>query len=224
MERSVRKPVLGLLVAALCCAAGTALLALLFYGSTRFSDFDARVTSHFLASPGSGLEGIADFGARLAEPAPLILICFGLIVLGIVWNRPWHLLAAGGVMLAANLTTQVMKILMSHPRLQGALGVNYPIEIHYPSGHTTAALSAGFGLWLITPPRWRPWALLAGALYALVVAGGVVIAGWHFISDVLGAAMVVGFWACLAMAVLVGSGKEGSREPTAVTLRSGRLR
>jgi len=211
MERSSLRPapgVIGLLVAALACAGGTALLALLFYGSTRFSDFDARVTSHFLAVPESRLDGLANFGARLAEPAPLILICFGLIVLAIVWNRPWHLLAAGGVIIAANLTTQVMKALMAHPRLQGALGVSYPIEIHYPSGHTTAALAAGFGLWLITPPRWRTWAALAGGLYGLAVAAGVVIAGWHFISDVIGAAMVVGFWACLAMAALIQTGLE----------------
>lgn len=105
-----------------------------------------------------------------------------------------------------------MKALMAHPRLQGALGVSYPIEIHYPSGHTTAALASAFGLWLVTPPRWRLWAALAGGAYALAVAAGVVIAGWHFISDVLGAAMVVGFWACLAMAVLIQAGLERRSE------------
>jgi membrane-associated phospholipid phosphatase len=209
MERPAhQRSVTGLLTAAAACAVGTAILALLFYGSTRVSDFDARVTSHFLATPDSGLDSLANFGAKCAEPAPLILIVFGLIALGVVWNRPWHLLAAGGVIVGANLTTQVMKALMAHPRLQGALGVSYPIEIHYPSGHTTAALSAGFGLWLITPPRWRGWAALAGAAYGLAVAAGVVIAGWHFISDVIGAALVVGFWACLALAALTWTGRE----------------
>jgi membrane-associated phospholipid phosphatase len=200
-----------LLLAAFACASGTALLALLFYGSTRIASFDARVTAHFLATPDSGLDRLADFAAKLAEPAPLILIAFGLIALAVVWNRPWHLVAAGGVIVAANVTTQVMKALMAHPRLQGALGVSYPIEIHYPSGHTTAALASGFGLWLITPPRWRTWAAVIGGAYGLAVAAGVVIAGWHFISDVIGAAMVVGFWACLAMAALIQTGKEQFR-------------
>lgn len=208
MEQSVRRPVGVLLLVAALCASGTALLALLFYGSSRIANFDARVTSHFLATPDSGLDRLADLGARLAEPVPLVLIIFGLIALGVVFNRPWHLLAAGFVILAANLTTQVMKLLMAHPRLQGALGVSYPIEIHYPSGHTTAALAAGFGLWLIVPPRWRPLAAVAGALYGLAVAAGVVIAGWHFVSDVIGAAMVVGFWACLVLAALVLGGRE----------------
>lgn len=202
MERSVR----NLLIVAVLCAGGVALLALLFYGSTRIAGFDARVTSHFLATPDSRLDGLANFGARLAEPAPLILIVFGLIALAIVWNRPWHLLAAGGVIVAANFTTQVMKLLMAHPRLQGALGVSYPIEIHYPSGHTTAALASGFGLWLITPPRWRAWAAAVATVYGLAVAAGVVIAGWHFISDVIGAALVVGFWGCLALALLNKAG------------------
>ena len=200
--------VIGLVLAAIVCAGGTALLALLFYGSTRVSNFDARLTSRFLAAPDSRLERMADFGARLAEPLPLLVICLGLVVLAILWKRPWHLLAAGGVLIGANLTTQVMKLLMAHPRLQGALGVSYPIEIHYPSGHTTAALTAGFGLWLIAPPRFRFRGGIAGAAYGLVVTAGVMISGWHFISDVLGAAMVVGFWGCLAMAALTQAGKE----------------
>ena len=209
MDSSRPSPsVRGLLAVAFLCAGGTALLALLFYGSIRISEFDARVTAHFLAEPDGRLDGIADLGARLAEPVPLVLICFGLIVLAILWNRPWHLLAAGAVILAANVTTQVMKALMAHPRLQGALGVSYPIEIHYPSGHTTAALSCGFGLWLVTPPKWRWYATLCGALYAGLVAGGVVVAGWHFISDVIGAALVVGFWASLALAALIQTGRE----------------
>jgi membrane-associated phospholipid phosphatase len=158
------------------------------------------------------MERLGEFGADLAEPIPLALVFFGLIVLAIAWNRPWHLIAAGAVILFANVTTQVLKLVMAHPRLQGALGVSYPIEIHYPSGHTTAALSAGFGLWLITPPRWRVWAGLAGAAYGLAVAAGVVIAGWHFVSDVIGAVLVVGFWACLAMAALIQSGIENPRE------------
>lgn len=199
----------GLLLVALLCAGGTALLALLFYGSSRFSEFDAKVTSHFLADPDSKLDGLGNLAARLADPVPLILIVFGLIALAIAWNRPWHLVAAGVMMFGANLTTQVMKLLMAHPRVQGSLGVSYPIEIHYPSGHTTAALSAGFALWLIAPPRWRPVAAVLAVIYSFAVAGGVVIAGWHFISDVAGAAMVVGFWACLALAALRGFGLEG---------------
>ncbi len=205
MERPLRRPVGPLLIAAMLCAGGAAVLALLVYGSSRFANFDARFTSHFRAVPDSRLDGLGDLAARLADPAPLILIVFGLIALAVVWKRPRHLVAAGGVILAANLTTQVMKVLMAHPRVQGSLGISYP-EIHYPSGHTTAALSVGFGLWLIAPPEWRGWAAIAGGVYGLAVAAGLVIGKWHFISDVLGAVFVVGFWACLVMAAFRVSG------------------
>lgn len=197
-----------LLLIAFACAAGVAILALFFYGSARFNHYDSTLTAHLLAPSGTALERLAEAGAQSANFAPLLLIVVAIAVLGLVWGRPWHLLAAAGVVFFANLTTQVMKVVLAHPRLQGSLGVSYPIEIAYPSGHTTAAVSAGFALWLVTPPRWRGPAALIGGLYALLVGVGVVLAGWHFISDVFGAVMVVGFWAALALASLVLGGRE----------------
>ncbi len=197
-----------LVLLAILCAAGVALLALFFYGSDRFNHYDSTLTADLLAPTDSLRHSIAELWSDSANPVPLALFLAAVSVLGIIWKRPWHLLAAGGVVLMANLSTQVMKALLAHPRLQGALGASYPIEIGYPSGHTTAAVSAGFALWLVAPRRLRGWAALAGAAYASIVAAGVVVAGWHFISDVLGAVMVVGFWAALAMAALLTAGLE----------------
>lgn len=105
---------------------------------------------------------------------------------------------------SANATTQILKLTLAHPRLQGALGVDYPIEIHYPSGHTTAAVSAGFALWLIAPPKWRGWAaLFAAKIYGGAVGLGVIIDHWRLGRDVIGAVLVVGFWASLALAAMV---------------------
>ena len=108
----------------------------------------------------------------------------------------------------ANATTQILKLVLAHPRLQGALGVTYPIEIGYPSGHTTGALSIGFAAWLTAPPQWRGWALAFGLFYSAAVGLGVVVAGWHLISDVIGAILVVSFWAALALAALVSARME----------------
>jgi len=199
MSLAVRR----LIFVAFACAGGVALLALFFYGSDRFNHYDTTLTSHLLAPVGSGSERVAELAATSANLGPLLLIVAGITVLAIIWRRPWHLLVAAGVFVGANLTTQVMKVVLAHPRLQGALGASYPIQIAYPSGHTTAAVSAGFALWLVAPPRWRGMAALIGGLYALVVGVGVVIAGWHFISDVIGAILVVGFWAALGLAALI---------------------
>lgn len=208
MSLAVRR----LIFVAFACAAGVGLLALFFYGSDRFNHYDTSLTSRLLAEHDSGGERLAEFAANSANLGPLLLIVAGITLLAILWRRPWHLLVAAGVFIAANLTTQVMKVALAHPRLQGALGASYPIQIAYPSGHTTAAVSAGFSLWLVAPPRWRGLAALVGGLYALVVGVGVVVAGWHFISDVIGAILVVGFWAALGLAALVLGRQEVPRE------------
>ena len=192
-----------LIYVAIACAVVVALIALLVYGSSRISHYDAVVTSHLLAAPGSGAESIGQHAADGGNFGPTALVLLVVIFLGAVWGRPWHLLAAGGLVLFANASTQIMKLVLAHPRLQGALGVSYPIEITYPSGHTTAALSAGFALWLVSPPRWRGWALLFALAFGSAVGLGVIIAGWHFISDVIGAVFVVGFWLALVLAALV---------------------
>ena len=197
-----------LITIAVACAVGVALLALLFYGSTRFSNLDVRSTSHLLAASGSTRETIARFTSDGGNSGPLAACLVVIAILGAVWNRPWHLLAAFGVFALANATTQILKLVLAHPRLQGALGVTYPIEIGYPSGHTTGALSIGSAAWRAAPPQWRGWALAFGLFYSAAVGLGVVVAGWHLISDVIGAILVVSFWAALALAALVSARME----------------
>jgi membrane-associated phospholipid phosphatase len=205
----MRRLAAALILFAMLCAAGVALLALLFYGSDRFNDLDARATAKLLAAEGSGREGMADAAADLANGGPLLIFTTVLVGFGLYWRRPVHLLAGLGVVVLANSTTQLMKLALSHPRLQGELGATYPMEIGYPSGHTTAAFAAGFALWLTAPPDRRWLAGSIGLAYGMLVGAGVVVAGWHYLSDVTGAIMVVGFWSALAMAWLVSSGYEG---------------
>jgi membrane-associated phospholipid phosphatase len=204
----VPRVAIRLVLLALLFALGVALLALLFYGSDRFNDLDARATANLLAAEGSRTEALADAASDLADGGQLLLFTVALAGIGIYWRRPVHLLAGFAVIVLANATTQLMKLALSHPRLQGELGASYPIEIGYPSGHTTAAFSVGFALWLASPPERRWLAGLVGLAYGLLVGAGVVVAGWHYLSDVAGAIMVVGFWSALAMAWLVSTGYE----------------
>lgn len=189
----------NLLLAALLCAGGVALLALLFYGSDRFNSLDHRLTARLLAPSGSFRESLFHGMADLAEPAPLALALLAIAAIGIGTGRHRELAGAVIVVFGANLSTQLMKAVLDHPRLQSALGATHHIEVGYPSGHTTAALAASFALWLVAPPRYRPAAILVGATYGILVGTGVVVAGWHYLSDVAGAILVVGFWACLAL-------------------------
>lgn len=188
-----------LVVAALLCAAGVAMLALLFYGSDRFNSLDLRLTARLMASEGSGVEALFHRFADLANPIPLALALAGIVVVGLISFRFRELTVAVAVFFAANLSTQIMKMALAHPRVQSAFGATHHIDVGYPSGHTTAAFSAGFALWLVTPVRYRAIAAAAGISYGAIVGIGVVIAGWHFLTDVAGAILVVGFWACLGL-------------------------
>lgn len=203
-----RELIRGLILLAVLCAAGVALLALLFYGSDRFNDLDTRATAKLLAAEGSRSESLAASASDLANGGPLLVFMLVLAGLAVLWRRSVHLLAGVAVVVLANLTTQGMKVVLSHPRVQGELGASYPIEIGYPSGHTTAAFSIGFALWVLAPPGRRMLAGTIGLIYGVGVGAGVVVAGWHYLSDVAGAIMVVGFWAALTMAALVSSGHE----------------
>jgi membrane-associated phospholipid phosphatase len=197
-----------LILLALTFAAGVGLLGLLFYQSTRFGNFDARLTADLLAPEGSAAGSVAHFASDGGGGLPLLAGLLLVIALGVLWRRPWQLAVGIAVFFLANITTQLMKLVLAHPDLQGALGATYPVEIDYPSGHTTAAFALGFALWLTAPPKSRGWAGAVGLLYGTAVGIGVVVAGWHFVSDVFGAVMVVGFWSALALAGLVAAGRE----------------
>jgi membrane-associated phospholipid phosphatase len=201
-----------LILAAFACAAGVGLLGLLFYQSARFNHYDSTLTAHLLAPSDSALESIAGFASDGGNGGPLAFGLLVTVVLGVLWRRPWHLLAGVAVFLLANVTTQLMKLVLAHPRLQGALGATHPVDIGYPSGHTTAAFSLGFALWVTTPPRWRTWSAAFALVYGAAVGLGVVVAGWHYVSDVIGAVLVVGFWAALALAALVSARLESSAD------------
>jgi membrane-associated phospholipid phosphatase len=63
-------------------------------------------------------------------------------------------------------------------------------------------VSLGLALVLAAPPLWRPLAALVGAAYAAGIGLSVVVLGWHYPSDVVGAFLICGIWACLAAATL----------------------
>jgi len=131
------------------------------------------------------------------------LAFLGAATLGIaIARRRIHLaIAAGAVVLGANVTTEVLKEL-----ILGRRDLVPPPDIigpSFPSGHTTVAMSLAVALVLVVPPRWRTVAAVLGLLYACTVGAATVTAGWHRPSDVLGGFLVVTMWAAGATAGLV---------------------
>ncbi|NJC66791.1 phosphatase PAP2 family protein [Planosporangium flavigriseum] len=107
--------------------------------------------------------------------------------------------AFGAVLLivGANATTQILKLLVNRPELgvdleRAAAGNSLP------SGHTTIAASVAVAFMLVLPPRLRGVGGVLGALFAAIAGVATLSAGWHRPSDAVAALLVVGVWACAA--------------------------
>jgi membrane-associated phospholipid phosphatase len=150
---------------------------------------------------GDGLSHSVDLPYLVAA---LLLIC----VAGIAWGRPRQVAAAVVLVVGANFLTQLIKIVAAHPRYQSFLGPHQLDDSAFPSGHATAAMSLALAAVLVTPRRWRRVVAVGGGSFALAVSTALVIQGWHFPSDILGAFLVNGM---VSMLVLAGLAAIGAR-------------
>jgi membrane-associated phospholipid phosphatase len=112
-------------------------------------------------------------------------------------------LASIAVMVAANVSTWLLK---EHLILRPDLGLDEvaPATLNsLPSGHTTAAFSAVAALLIVLPAGVRlPMALLGGS-FATVIALATMFAGWHRAADAMAAFLVVGVCTMVAIALVV---------------------
>ena len=81
-------------------------------------------------------------------------------------------------MVAANVTSQVLKVLLATQR-------DFPPghwmgPEAWPSGHATAVMSFALALVLIAPPRRRWLAAAVGAVLTVATVYGILINGWHY--------------------------------------------
>jgi membrane-associated phospholipid phosphatase len=206
MPRNVRTP----LVAAALCAGALVPLAIAAYAIGPFEHLDLRLLLHFGAPESTGTRGFESGVARFGSLGPTLL--FLAIIAGCGWfsGRRREAVAALAVVAGANLTTQVLKLLLAHPRNTGVPGY-LPWSTAFPSGHTTAATSIAAALFLVVPARWRWPAAIVGLGYGLAVGAATVTVRWHYPSDVLGGLLVVGAWTFAAIAALrLRSGASGA--------------
>jgi membrane-associated phospholipid phosphatase len=126
--------------------------------------------------------------------AALAIVCLLAAIFGVVRRRLDLAVAAGFVVVTANLVTQQLKAHLGRPDLDG-----FPAPNSWPSGHATAAATAAFVLVLVLPRALRGTVGLAGAGYVTVVSVATVWAEWHRPSDVIAALLIV--LACGSLAV-----------------------
>jgi membrane-associated phospholipid phosphatase len=129
----------------------------------------------------------------------VVAACLVPPAVGLLRRSPWHALAAGVLVVGANVTTQVLKDhVFERPDL---LALGTPNSL--PSGHTTVAASVAFALALSAPPLLRVPAAALGLCGSLLVGAATMVAGWHRPSDVAAAVFVSAAWAGAVLAVVV---------------------
>lgn len=198
MAARIRTPAL----ASVACAAALVPLVLAVYALAPAEHLDAALLVRTSAHLGPAAATVAEAIARLVDPLPLLLMTAVVCMLGVAWGRRREALAALAVVAGANVTTQVLKVVLAHPRYQPYPGHAAVWPTAFPSGHATAAVSIAIALALVAPPRLRPLAVPLGAGFAAAVAFSVVALEWHFPSDVLGGTLVAASWGFAALAAL----------------------
>ncbi len=205
MARNVKSP----LAASFACAVALGFLTLLALGLAAGRHVDVRLFLRLAEDEPRG-GTLADAVASLGDPLPMLAMLTVACLIALLRGRPRGALAAVLVVVGANVITQLLKVLLAHPRVKLAIGAD-PFEPNtFPSGHTTAAASIAVAYALVVPASLRDLVLTLGAAFALAVGASVVAIGWHYPSDVLGAYLVV---ACWGFAILAASRAVARRRP-----------
>jgi membrane-associated phospholipid phosphatase len=187
------------MAAAACVAAFLALLAVV-YATDPGAAVDQRALIGFGELQRPRLAELADDVAHLADAVPFAVIGLVIVAIGLIRGYPVVAVAAGVVLVGANVTTQILKPLLANTR--GAYG-DYIIGAEaFPSGHSTAAMSIALAAVMIAPARFRPLVGSIGALFALAVGFAVISLDFHFPSDVAGGYLVASAWCFAAVATL----------------------
>ena len=210
-------------IAGAACGAGLLLLTwLLAFHAGVFERADQSIYAGFGGLGRPRIDPVARFVARLCSPVPYVF--FGILppLIALVRRRPRLALASAAILLGANVTTQLLKPLLSHQRAHELLGGAPPVApASWPSGHATAAMALALSFVLVMPARLRPLTAGLGAAFAVAVSYSFLTLGWHYPSDVFGGFLVAGIWASLALAALSAgrSGRAQRAEADRVSVR-----
>ncbi|MGH2866794.1 MAG: phosphatase PAP2 family protein [Solirubrobacteraceae bacterium] len=147
------------------------------------------------------VDQVTNFIANLCDPQPYVYLAAIPVLIALVRRRPRVAVAVGMIMLAANLTSQLLKPLLAASRTVPVPGFSIDAA-SWPSGHATAVMSLALCCVLVAPARLRPvvGALMAG--FAVAVCYSFLELGWHYPTDVLGGFLVACTWTLLGVGVL----------------------
>lgn len=139
-------------------------------------------------------------GATFAAQA-LVGAAFAVVAAAALWyarRRRDALLTAALVIGALAVVFAVKSLVAEHRPPQRLWVIPPDTEMSFPSGHATVAAAVAISLILLTRGALRPLAIVAGVLFAALVAFARMYLGVHYLSDVIG-----GFITATGVALLV---------------------
>jgi membrane-associated phospholipid phosphatase len=215
MARNVKAPLAGWFV----CTACLVVVALLAYDVALAQRVDASVLARLVVEGGSRAESLASFLTFFGDlPALLVMTA---LACGIGWarRRPREIAAALVVVAGANLTTQALKVALSHPRARELLGAENVTWDGFPSGHVTAAASIAFAFAFVVPAKLLPAVAVLGT-FVVAMGWSVLALNWHYPSDVAGGVLVASSWGFAALASMRLASGIRSRRPAQLGSRA----
>lgn len=133
----------------------------------------------------------------------LIAAVATIAVVALIRMRRANGLAAIGLLIAANLSSRMLKAYVL-PRRDLGLAEAAPATLNsLPSGHTTAAFSIGVAALFVVPAVLRPVTAAVGIAFSSAVAIATLSAGWHRVADTLASFFLVTAWAAVAGVVML---------------------
>ena len=187
------------LAAAAACAALATAVYMVFTNVALAQRVDLHVLEDAMAHQTATRATLATDLVTLFDPVPFAVATCLLVAGAILAGRTRAGLAAGGAVLAAAVTTEVLKQLLAVQRPFPA--DHYMPAASWPSGHTTAIVSLLLALVIVMPPRLRPPVAVLACITGALALGSIVLMGFHYPSDVVGGVLVSTGWSAIALAV-----------------------
>jgi membrane-associated phospholipid phosphatase len=163
---------------------------------------DGSVLQGFVALRRPAIDPFVQALADVGDAVPMVLVGLALVAWAWARGRPRVALAVTGILLGAELTTQVLKPLLADPRICHCFADSRVAAASWPSGHATGAMSLALCAVLAAPSRRRPLMAAVGAALAVATSYSLMTMGWHYPSDVLAGFLVATAWTLLAVAAL----------------------
>jgi membrane-associated phospholipid phosphatase len=197
-----------LLILGIFCVLALALLYVLAVRTTWGQELDNAALSG--RTTRASVLRATDHLLNTISVASLVVLGGTIILVAVVRRRIYLALTAAVIVGGSCVTTELLKReILPRPILTSG----DPFGPSFPSGHTTVAFSLVVALVLVVPARARAATAVVAFGYAALVGMGVVTAGWHRPSDVIGGELVVTAWSAFAVAGLLAWRGAGDARP-----------